>query len=263
MAESELVEAEFSYTLLEKDNAAKLRYCAGEIQKLKVTVATSIMEIGKMLTVAQEELANYHKGLFVKWIESECGFSKSSAYNYMAAFHVFGNCATVAQLEDAAMYALVQKDVPEKALKEALKLADKGIKITQKQAKDLIKKHKELESEQEEDEEKIEDEPEIEEEPTVEETCEADNKAIESFCRAMVKQFEQDVPRLPWTEDSGRIDSALQSLKAGLTTLRGGKSVVCPACVDGMTVKGKCRSCKGHGYLPVYKANAIPQDERL
>lgn len=108
-----------------------------------------------------------------------------------------------------------------------------------------------------------EEEPEIEEEPTIDEICEADNKAIESFCRAILKQFEQDVPKLPWTEDSGRIDSAVASLKAGLTTLRGAKSVVCPACVEGRTEKGKCCYCKGNGYLPVYQAKAIPQDAQL
>ena len=108
-----------------------------------------------------------------------------------------------------------------------------------------------------------EEEPDIEEEPTIEEICEGDNKAIESFCRAIVKQFEKDVPRLPWTEDNGRIDSALASVRAGLNTLRGAKSMVCTACVEGRTEKGKCRYCKGHGYLPVYQANAIPADARL
>lgn len=107
-----------------------------------------------------------------------------------------------------------------------------------------------------------EEEPEVEEEPTMEEICEEHNKAIESFCRAIVKQFQEDVPKSPWTED-GRIDSAIASLKAGLTTLRGAKSEVCPACVEGQTEKGKCRYCKGHGYLPVYQANAIPADARL
>jgi glutamate synthase domain-containing protein 3 len=66
----------------------------------------------------------------------------------MAAFNVFGNCATVAQMEDGAMYALAQKETPEKALKEVLKLAEKGEQITQKKAKEIIKKHMETKVEQ-------------------------------------------------------------------------------------------------------------------
>lgn len=267
MAKSELIEAEFTYEGIDKDTESKLRYCAKEINKHRSTVATSVMAIGEMLSIAQEQLAKYGQGTFQKWIEAECGFSKSSAYNYMAAFKVFGVCPTVGQIEDGAMYALAQKETPEKALKEVLRLTEKGAKITQKQAKEIIKKHKEqaeAEAPEDEDEEEEEEkEPEVEEEPTLEEICDEANKTIESFCRAIVKQFEKDVPRLPWTEDSGRIDSALASLKAGLTTLRGAKSVVCPACVEGRTEKGKCSHCKGHGYLPVFRANQIPADERL
>ncbi len=143
MATAKLVEVDvFNYTLIEKDQAAKLRYCAGEIQKQKASVAVSIMAIGEMLTDAQEQLANYHNGTFQKWIESECGFSKATAYNYMAAFRVFKSCPTVGQLEDGAMYALAQKETPAKALTEVLKLTEKGVKITQKQAKQIIEKHR-------------------------------------------------------------------------------------------------------------------------
>ena len=144
MATAELVGVDaFNYTVIDDaDKQAKLRYCAGAIQKHKASVAVSIMAIGEMLSIAQEQLANYHKGSFQKWIESECGFSKASAYNYLSAYRVFVSCPTVGQLEDGAMYALAQKETPVKALKEVLKLAGKGAKITHKQALEIIKKHK-------------------------------------------------------------------------------------------------------------------------
>lgn len=141
MADSELVVANFDYAILSKEDAGKLRYCAGEIQKQKKSVAVSLMTIGQVLMTAHEQLAKHRSGTFQKWVESECGFSKSTAYNYMQAFSVFGNCPTVGQLEDGAMYALASNGTPEKALKEVLKLADKGTKITQKLAKTIIKKH--------------------------------------------------------------------------------------------------------------------------
>lgn len=303
MAKSEVVsEKPFSYDEVDKDTAAKLRYCALEINKHRNKIASSLLEIGKQLTIAHE--AEKSTRTFLRWVDKEWGFSASTAYRYMDASRVFQNVPNVGSFEDSAMFLLAQKDTPETALKEALKLAENG-KITQKQAKEIIKKHKtpvasssstaattataptttatvtsktdnskntakvdppknpEPEYEDVEDpEDEISEEPEAEEEPTVAEICEADNKAIESFCRNVVKHFNDNVPKLPWTEDSGRIESALQSIKAGLTTLRGAKAEVCPACVDGMTEKGKCRYCKGHGYLPTYFAGRVPQEER-
>lgn len=263
MSKTELI-AGFSYESMDKDVAGKLRNLANRLQGLKEKLAGHILEIGETITIAHEQFAKQKTGEFLKWVEFEAGYSKSSAYNYMSAFRVFGNVPNFGRIEDSAMYALAQNNTPENALKEALKLADKGVKITHKQAKEIIKKHTEPKDEQEpEEEEEIEEEPEVVEEPTIDEICEEANKSIESFCRAIVKQFEKDVPRLPWTEDSGRIDSALASLKAGLTTLRGAKGEVCPACVEGRTETGKCKYCKGHGYLPVYQAKGIPEDARL
>ena len=142
MAKQELIEAEFSYEDIDKDDAAQLRYCEKELQKHKAIVAGSLMTIGETLTIAHDRLAKYGQGEFQKWIELKCGFSKSTAYNYMAAFKVFGDCPTVGQMEDGAMYALASKETPKSALKEVLKLTEKGAKITQSQAKAIIKKHK-------------------------------------------------------------------------------------------------------------------------
>lgn len=171
-----------------------------------------------------------------------------------------------------SQFLALAKVPPEKQVEVARKVSEKVAAENRKPtAKDYKKVVGELvlaavepEHEVAEDETEIaEDEDEIEEEPTIEEICESDNKAIESFCRAILKRFQDDVPKLPWTEDSGRIDSAVASLKAGLATLRGAKSQVCPACVEGRTEKGQCRYCKANGYLPVYQAKAIPAEMYL
>lgn len=141
MAKGELI-AGFSYKDMDKDTAAKLRYCAKQLQELKKSLAGNVLAIGETIAIAHEQFAQPKTGNFLTWVELEGGFSKSSAYNYMAAFRVFGNIPTVGRIEDSAMYALAQNDTPEKALKEVLKLADNGAKITQKQAKAIIKKHK-------------------------------------------------------------------------------------------------------------------------
>lgn len=99
-----------------------------------------------------------------------------------------------------------------------------------------------------------EDEPEVE--LTTADKCDSDNKAIESFCRSLVKFFEDNVPKVAWTEVEGRIDSALSAVRAGCNTLRTAKAVVCPQCEDGEDAKGSaCRFCAGHGYLPKLKAD--------
>jgi hypothetical protein len=107
------------------------------------------------------------------------------------------------------------------------------------------------------------DEPEVGEEPTLAECCEADNKLIESFCRGLVKYFEDNVPHVFWAEDSGRIESALGSVRAACGTLRAAKAVVCPACEGGQGKNGKCGYCKATGYLPTHQAYQIPAEMRL
>jgi len=142
MAKAELIVAEFTYEGMDKDDVAMLRHCEKEFNKHKNIVASGFMALGETLLIAHERLAKHGQGSFQKWVESRLGCSKSSAYNYMAAFKIFGDCPTVGQMEDGAMYALAQKDTPEKAVREVLKLTESGAKVTQKQAKAIIKKHK-------------------------------------------------------------------------------------------------------------------------
>lgn len=105
-------------------------------------------------------------------------------------------------------------------------------------------------------------EPDAPEEPTLAESCEADNKLIESFCRNLVKHFEENVPHVFWAQDSGRIDSALANVRAACATLRTAKAVVCPGCDEGRTAKGKCRYCQAVGYLPTHQAQQIPPEAK-
>lgn len=133
----------FDYALIEdKDSKGKLISLEARIKKQHSGMAESIIEIGQELATARAILANHRNGTFIKWVEGACGFSERTAYNYMNAFERFGSFATVAKLEDTAMYALAAPKTPEKAVSEAKKLADKGISVTAKLAKELIAKHR-------------------------------------------------------------------------------------------------------------------------
>lgn len=133
---------QFDYsTIDDKDQRGKLISLEGRVKKLYAGVASSIIEIGQVVSSARSVLGNQKNGQFLKWVEGACGFSERTAYNYMNAFDRFGNVATVASFEDSALYALATPKVSQKAVTEATKLADKGVRITGKLAKELIAKH--------------------------------------------------------------------------------------------------------------------------
>lgn len=140
MAKQELIVG-FSYKDMDKEAVGKLQHCAKVLQGLKNALAGDVLKIGEIIAIAHEQFANQGTGNFLKWVEFEAGFSKSSAYNYMLAYKVFANVPNVGRIEDSALYVLAQNDTPEKARKEVLKLTDSGVKVTHKQAKAIIKKY--------------------------------------------------------------------------------------------------------------------------
>ena len=137
----ELSTAVFDYSALDKDDKGKLLCLVREINGEKQKHADAGMEIGKAVATAHSILAKDGKdGRFSEWVEAECGFSRATAYNYMNAWQRFGNCPTVGQFDSVALYDLASPNTPEPAVKEAIKLADKGVKITRVKAKELLDK---------------------------------------------------------------------------------------------------------------------------
>jgi hypothetical protein len=255
---------------LSKPEAARL----SELEEKIDSGLKTFLEVGRALKEIKElKLYRVAAGSFEKYVQQRFEIGRAQAYRLIDAAQIderlqvspIGDKRPVNESQFRALACVDENHVCE-VWQKAVETANKsGKSVSAKLVKEeIVKKHTEPTVEQEPDPEEIVDEvDEIEEEPTIAEICDQGNKAIESFCRAIAKQFENDVPKIPWTQDSGRIESALAALKSGLTTLRGAKAEVCPACVEGLTEKGKCRYCKGHGYLPVYQAKAIPQDARL
>ena len=255
--------------------SVKDRVINSELAKYEAVIERgmrTIIEVGMaMKAIRDNKLYKGQHETFELYVKNRWECSKTRAYQLIEAAEVDANLSTIVDKSDLPQMESQLREVgkapPEmqaEVVKKAVeKAAEENRKPTAKDYKEAVKQVTGELLDEGEEEEIEEDEEEIEEEPTIQEICDQDNKAIESFCRAAVKQFEKDVPKLPWTQDSGRIESALASLKAGLTTLRGAKAVICSACVDGRTDKGQCRYCKGHGYLPVYQADAIPEDARL
>lgn len=134
----ELTAKPFDYAAIDAEGKSKLIWLAGEINKQKSSGLQAMLDMGKAVADAQEILASHHKGSFGKWIEAECGIGRSSAYRYLHAWEKFGSCASLGQLTAEAMYALSSPDAPPEAAKQAQKLADRGVKVTAKVAKELV-----------------------------------------------------------------------------------------------------------------------------
>lgn len=124
----------FDYEAIDKQEAAKLRYYEGELTKSRKRVAAEMLKHGEVLTAARGVLSNHTDGVFCKWLDS-LGISRQSAYNAMDAFAAFGGFPNLENIEVSAMYALAKSD---DAKKRAMKLADKGTKVTHDMAKKLI-----------------------------------------------------------------------------------------------------------------------------
>lgn len=125
--------ASFDYSLVAKDVKGKLLCHAAEIRKHGESHVKAGIELGRCLSDARALLDN--ETSFRSWVESECGFSRSSAYNYIAVYEQFGECPTVGHIELGALYQLTKSD---RAKTKALRLADKGVRVTQSMAKELV-----------------------------------------------------------------------------------------------------------------------------
>lgn len=124
---------QFDYAMVDEDTKGKLIWYAAEIQRQGVSHVETGLEMGRLLTESRD-LCN-DKKTFEMWVDRECRHSIRTAYNYMSAFEHFGSCAKFAQIELSAMYELAKNEI---AKNRALKLADKGQRITYSVAKDLV-----------------------------------------------------------------------------------------------------------------------------
>jgi hypothetical protein len=133
----------FDYEGIDKDTKGKLTYLAGQIRKSAKGHITHALEMGEHIHEANDALAHAGcEGRFSEWVKAECGFSRKTAYNYMNAFARFGgNCESLTQFTAEAVYLLAGDDVPDGAIKEALKMADKGERIGLETAKATVEKH--------------------------------------------------------------------------------------------------------------------------
>jgi hypothetical protein len=133
---------QFDYSELDKDTKGMLISYAGEFSRAMRDHKQTWLTAGEPISKAHELLATSGKeGKFSKWVEVVLGVSRQTAYRFMWTWERFGNCNSLEQFTTEALYLLAGPNVPDKAVKEAVKLADKGQRIDKPLGEELIEKH--------------------------------------------------------------------------------------------------------------------------
>jgi hypothetical protein len=138
-AMNELVQATFDYSLIGEDQASQLQAIYNRV--LTRHMATNY-EDGKDLTEA-ENIQGLPYAMFIAWAHGVFGWSERTIDNKKNAYLRWGDfTATVAVIEDRAMYLLSTKRVPESAREEAKERLNTGEDITEEAAKQIRDAHK-------------------------------------------------------------------------------------------------------------------------
>ncbi|MBA2400593.1 MAG: DUF3102 domain-containing protein [Bradyrhizobium sp.] len=137
-----LVRDRFNYDVLTDDLATTLRASAGRILRLTSTATETIMEIGRELILAREQIDH---GGFELWIEHELSIGMRTAQNYMSVARLAddqGKSATVALLPPSTAYRLAAKSTPAEIRDYIIRRAEVGEIVTDGTVRDMITKKK-------------------------------------------------------------------------------------------------------------------------
>jgi hypothetical protein len=119
-----------------------------EINILKNQTASGIIEIGKRLIEAKEQLQH---GEWGRWLEEKVEFSQDTARNFMRAAEAFPNSETIRNFPISKIYALL--DVPADQREDFVK-SNPVDDMTTRQLQEAIQEKKRLEKQLEEEKNK-------------------------------------------------------------------------------------------------------------
>lgn len=270
-----LAKVGFDYESVDKDTKSKLIALSGQINRATKTSIAAVLDIGQAAFEAHDLLAgDGREGKFNAWIESETGFSKTTIYEFKDVYARSKKLPVIGSFPPTVACLMAAPSVSDAAIKDFEKQIDKGTKPTIKAAKATLDRFREVASRPKrtaggrsstapassgipaapgsqsnsassttpaasgepagggldpQDDEPIKD-------LSFEEQVKQENGKIESFCRGLVKFFEDGCPRLGSVDHMGRYDSALAQVRAACSTLRTCKYQEAP-----------CPKCKGNG----------------
>jgi hypothetical protein len=133
----------FDYSLLPDDLAVSLKERAHRIRSL---YEKTIIDIGRDLAEAQDDLAHHKTGTFQAWAQAELGLSRGSVYNLINVYKRFGNHPTFGQyklsLGRSALYLLAQPSTPDEVIDDITQRLDAGEPVTHQDVKTAVRKAK-------------------------------------------------------------------------------------------------------------------------
>src|SRR5690606_10391768 len=136
-AMTELAKA-FDYGELPEPEIKAMERHAERLSAIRDSVAQSAIETGRILSEARDRLASRRTGTFEQWVEQRCGMTPQHARRFINVSEQFGSKPNidVRFFDDTAMFLLAAPSCPEKARKEAERLAEQGKRVTAKAAKE-------------------------------------------------------------------------------------------------------------------------------
>lgn len=138
----ELIQATFDYSIVDEPTADALQARAARIREMR---DRALIEIGKELAEAQDELADHAGGIFQKWAIAETGMSRGTIYNLINLYKRFGSHPNFGQLPipKSALYLLASPSTPDAVVNETIERAQNGESITYTEMKEITERHKE------------------------------------------------------------------------------------------------------------------------
>jgi hypothetical protein len=109
--------------------------------RIRRYLTSAAIEAGKELIEARKECP---PGLWVKWLEVEFGWSERTAYNLINVAEALATVANDVEIKElpidvSALYALSNRDVPQKVRDDVIERARSGERITRKKAMVAVK----------------------------------------------------------------------------------------------------------------------------
>jgi Protein of unknown function (DUF3102) len=126
---------EFGYDALDPTLATELRGKGVKIRDQSEVTCTAIIETGHDLIAVKRVLPH---GQFLAWVEAECGFSHSTAANYMNAAKLADKFPTVGNLPLPTLYRLAAKASPTGVVADVVRRVEAGKVVNDGDVKQMI-----------------------------------------------------------------------------------------------------------------------------
>ena len=131
----------FDYSALTRQEQDYLHQKSQKIHRLIEKTAELVWDLGKELAEVRDFLRHNKTGGFAGWLKLEFQWGRRTAYNYIAVYKNFDNCATLAQLAPTILYFLAAPSTPGAARQEVIERAAQGEKITSELDKQIRSRH--------------------------------------------------------------------------------------------------------------------------